>query len=146
MIYWFTGQPGHGKTTLAKILKEYIKFNKSYKEIFHIDGDDLREILINKDYTRKGRESNIRTAQSIALYLENKGFDVIVSLVSPYRELREEFKKRTNVKEIYVHTKEIRGREDFHVDYEEPINDFIDIDTGDCLDVCFNKIKKELLL
>jgi adenylylsulfate kinase len=146
MIYWFTGQPGHGKTTLAKMLKEYIDFKKIYKEVFLIDGDDLREILINKDYTRKGRESNIRTAQSIALYLENKGFDVIVSLVSPYRDLREEFKKRSDVREIYVHTKEIRGREDFHVDYEEPIDNFIDIDTSAHPADCLNKIKKELLL
>jgi len=67
-------------------------------------------------------------------------------LVSPYRDLREEFKKRSDVREIYVHTKEIRGREDFHVDYEEPIDNFIDIDTSAHPADCLNKIKKELLL
>ncbi len=134
MIYWFTGQPGHGKTVLAKMLKEYIEYNYSHKKVMHIDGDDLREILVNKDYSRQGRENNIRTAQNIALYLDNKGFDVIVSLVAPYRELREEFKSRCNVEEIYVHTTETRGREQFHVeDYEEPLKNFIDIDTTeDC--------------
>jgi adenylylsulfate kinase len=134
MIYWFTGQPGHGKTVLAKMLKEYIEYNYSHKKVMHIDGDDLREILVNKDYSRQGRENNIRTAQNIALYLDNKGFDVIVSLVAPYRELREEFKSRRNVEEIYVHTTETRGREQFHVeDYEEPLKNFIDIDTTeDC--------------
>jgi adenylylsulfate kinase-like enzyme len=134
MTYWFTGQPGHGKTVLAKMLKEYIEYNYSDKKVFHIDGDDLREILINKDYSRQGRENNIKTAQNIALYLNNNGYDVIVSLVAPYRGLREEFKSRCNVKEIYVHTTETRGREQFHVEeYEEPVENFIDLDTTeDC--------------
>jgi adenylylsulfate kinase len=131
-IYWFTGQPGHGKTVLAKSLKEYIEYNYSHKQVFHVDGDDLREILINKDYSKQGRENNIRTAQSIALYLDNKGYDVVVSLVAPYKELREEFKSRTQTQEIYVHTTEERGREQFHVqDYEAPTENFIDIDTTD---------------
>jgi adenylylsulfate kinase len=132
MIYWFTGQPGHGKTVLAKSLKEYIEHNYSHKQVLHVDGDDLREILINKDYSKQGRENNIKTAQSIALYLDNKGFDVVVSLVAPYKELREEFKSRTQTQEIYVHTTEERGREQFHVqDYEAPTENFIDIDTTD---------------
>jgi adenylylsulfate kinase len=130
MIYWFTGQPGHGKTVLAKSLKEYIECNYLHKQVFHIDGDDLREILVNKDYSKQGRENNIRTAQSIALYLDNKGYDVIVSLVAPYKELREEFKSRTQTQEIYVHTTEERDREQFHVqDYEAPTEKFIDVDT-----------------
>ena len=129
MIYWLTGQPGHGKTVLSKMLKQYIELNEN-TTVFNIDGDDLREILTNKDYSRQGRENNIKTAHSIARYLDKQGFDVIVSLVSPYRELREEFKSIGNITEIYVHTTEIRGREQFHVeDYEPPLSDFINIDT-----------------
>ena len=129
MIYWLTGQPGHGKTVLSKMLKHYIEL-KENTTVFNIDGDDLREILTNKDYSKQGRENNIKTAHSIARYLANQGFDVIVSLVSPYRELREEFKSLGNITEIYVHTTEIRGREQFHVeDYEPPSSNFIDIDT-----------------
>ena len=129
MIYWLTGQPGHGKTVLSKMLKHYIELNEN-TTVFNIDGDDLREILTNKDYSKQGRENNIKTAHSIARYLANQGFDVIVSLVSPYRELREEFKSLGNITEIYIHTTEIRGREQFHVeDYEPPLSNFIDIDT-----------------
>ena len=129
MIYWLTGQPGHGKTVLSKMLKQYIEL-KENTTVFNIDGDDLREILTNKDYSKQGRENNIKTAHSIARYLANQGFDVIVSLVSPYRELREEFKSLGNITEMYVHTTEIRGREQFHVeDYEPPLSNFIDIDT-----------------
>ena len=129
MIYWLTGQPGHGKTVLSKMLKQHIEVNEN-TTVFNIDGDDLREILTNKDYSKQGRENNIKTAHSIARYLANQGFDVIVSLVSPYRELREEFKSLGNITEIYVHTTEVRGREQFHVeDYEPPLSNFIDIDT-----------------
>ena len=56
--------------------------------------------------------------------------DVIVSLVSPYKDLRDELKASSDVIEIYVHTTDIRGREAFHVaDYQPPTEDFIDIDT-----------------
>jgi adenylylsulfate kinase-like enzyme len=129
-IIWFIGQPGHGKTVLAKLLEEHIDYYDSHN-VFQIDGDDLRDITINKDYTRNGREQNIRNAQVIAKYLQNKGYHVIVSLVTPYRELREDFKKNTeNVFEVYVHTTEIRGREQFHVEgFQKPVSNYLDMDT-----------------
>jgi adenylylsulfate kinase len=127
MIYWFTGQPGHGKTVLAKNLKELHGNN-----IFHVDGDHLREIFDNKDYSEIGRRNNIDLAQKISHYLHNQGNDVVVSLVSPYIDQREDFKNKLDdsILEIYVHTKEIRGREQFHVEnYQRPLENFIDIDT-----------------
>ena len=55
---------------------------------------------------------------------------MVVSLVAPYRALREEFKSRATVTEVYVHTTELRGREDKHAsDYEPPLEGFIDVDT-----------------
>jgi adenylylsulfate kinase len=132
MIYWLTGQPGHGKTTLAKLLKEYLEVNCDHKKIMHIDGDDLREIFNNKDFSKEGRIKNITFAQGLAKYLNMKGFDVIVSLVAPYKEVRESFKTDmgSELTEIYVYTSEVRGREGNHVsDYEQPTEKFIDIDT-----------------
>jgi adenylylsulfate kinase-like enzyme len=145
MIYWFTGQPGHGKTVLAKKLKDYFE-NISSSKVFHVDGDDLREILSNKDYSKVGRENNIKTAYSIAKYLNNQGYDSVVSLVSPYRSIREEFKKLGTFCEIYIHTTEIRGREQYHVlDYESPIESFIDIDTTNKTeDESFNELLNHL--
>ena len=128
MIYWFTGQPGHGKTTLAVALMEKMKAKGIAP--FHVDGDDLRALTANADYSRAGREANIRRAQTIAHYLHNQGHTVIVSLVAPYRDIREELKSATEVIEVYVHTTEARGREDKHAsDYEVPSDNFIDIDT-----------------
>jgi len=139
MIYWFTGQPGAGKTSIAKSLMEKLPNNT-----FHVDGDDLREIFNNKDYSETGRRKNIELAQHLTHFLHNKGNDVLVSLVSPYRDQREDFKNKLNgsIIEIYVHTEHIRGREDFHVkNYEEPIDNFLDMDTSDVLiETCVNQI------
>mgnify|MGYP000236920957 CR=1 FL=1 len=53
MILWFTGQPGSGKTTLAKaFIEKTIKDNPDIK-IINIDGDDLRTMNKNKDYSKK---------------------------------------------------------------------------------------------
>ncbi len=126
MIIWFTGQPGAGKTTLADKLKE-----QYYPDAFRIDGDDLRDLFTNKDYSMKGRVANVDAAQKIARYLHNQGQHVIVSLVSPYIDQREEFKKEGHVIEVYVHTEERRGREKFHVEgYQMPQSDCFYIDTS----------------
>ena len=127
---WLTGQPASGKTTLANLLIK--KLPEIYPDYtyFNIDGDDLRDLFQNKDYSREGRETNIRLGMSIAAYLINKGSIPIVSLVSPYRNLREEFKSKYKVLEIYLHTTEIRGRENYFVkDYEAPKSIFLDMDT-----------------
>jgi adenylylsulfate kinase len=139
MIYWFTGQPGAGKTSIAKVL-----IDKLPKNTFHVDGDDLREIFNNKDYSETGRRKNIELAQHITHFLHNKGTNVVVSLVSPYRDQREEFKQKigNDIIEIYVHTENLRGREDFHVkNYEEPLENFLDMDTSDVIiEKCVDKI------
>jgi len=102
---------------------------------------------VNADYSRTGRENNIRKAQTIAQFLQSKGHTVVVSLVAPYRSLREEFKSRANVTEVYVHTKELRGREDKHAsDYEPPLDAFIDVDTTsksvqDALNVVLEQVR-----
>ena len=130
MIYWFTGQPGSGKTVLANLLKE-----KYLPHAYRIDGDEMRELFKHKDYSMKGRIANIDAAQKIAHYLHNQGKDVIVSLVSPYLDQREEFKDimEWQLQEIFVHyniAETRRGREEYHVvDFQKPIFDYLDVDT-----------------
>lgn len=134
MIIWMTGQPGHGKTTLSDLLKAKLDLvNKPVgKMTVQVDGDDLRKLTINKDYSEQGRINNIRNAQMIAEFCHNKGMDVIVSLVSPYRWLREEFKERMEhfLIEYYITCDEPRERDHFHVkNYEPPEKNFYLIDT-----------------
>lgn len=127
MIIWLTGQPGAGKTTICKQILEL----RDHR-IFHIDGDDLRDLFENKDYSETGRRKNIELAQQIAQYLHNKGKDVLVSLVSPYKDQRDRFKEKMgdNMVEVYIHTTENRGRENFFVnEYEAPTERYLSIDT-----------------
>ena len=144
MVLWFTGQPGSGKTTLTNrfIEDKLIGFMKIQPvRIVHFDGDDLREIVDNKDYSEQGRRENINLAMNITRFMDNKGFIVIVSLVSPYRDQREELKMERNMAEFYLHTTEIRGKEDYFVDnYESPLHNFTDIDTNKSIEECVNEI------
>jgi adenylylsulfate kinase len=127
MIYYLIGQPHAGKTTLSKLLKQHLY----PQNIIQIDGDEIRDIFQNKDYSEQGRRKNIQRAQDIAKFLNAKGFDVIMSLVSPYKDLRDELKSTSNVTEVYIHTNDVRGRESFHVEnYEKPTEDYISIDTS----------------
>jgi adenylylsulfate kinase len=126
MIIWLTGQPGSGKTTICK----RILWDKP--GVFHIDGDDLRDLFENKDYSETGRRKNIELAQQIAQYLHKKGSDVVVSLVSPYKDQRDKFKEKMgdNLFEVYIHTTDVRGRENFFVkEYEAPTEKYLSIDT-----------------
>ena len=148
MIYLFTGQPGSGKTTLAKKLQMWLQTDKKNwrKSVFQIDGDQLRETFPNQDYSKEGREKNIQKAFDIAKYLDSCGTDVVISLVSPYRELREKLKSECKVQEIYCHTKKIRGREDkFALDYEPPTEFYVDLDTSENPDDTFKRLLKILL-
>ena len=135
MIVWLTGQPGSGKTTLCK----QMMLNMG-SDVFHIDGDDLRDLFDNKDYSEVGRRKNIELAQQISEYIHNKGKHVFVSLVSPYKDQRDKFKAKMGDKliEVYVHTTEVRGREDYFVkEYQQPTENFLDINTTNIsIDVC----------
>jgi len=134
MIYWFIGQPGCGKTSLARELKA--RFDATGVPAVHLDGDDLRNIFggtyKTEHFTKEYRDNNTRKLQVFVEYLEHQGINVIVSTVNSDRLIREELKSRNpNVREIYVinsgkHVREERKYNDF----EEPITNFITVDTN----------------
>ena len=75
------------------------------------------------------------------------GVVVIVALVAPYKDIRDEFKveMQNNLVEIYVHTSVERGRESYFVsDYEPPVSNYIDVDTTETLTDCFYKLVNQL--
>lgn len=138
MVIWLTGQPGSGKTTLS------LEIKKHFPQIVILDGDRLRRTHKNKDYSRKGREKNIRYAQGIARSSAEFDFDVVVALVAPYRELRESFKKELNVHEFYLVSKRDL-RKQFHTgEYEEPLDNFTLVDTDKSIDECVELILSKI--
>ena len=132
MIYWFTGNTGAGKTVLATKLKEFLQTEKRNwrKDVFQIDGDIVRELTDNQDQSEVGQTENIKDTQLIAEYIHNSGSDVVVSMVTPYKELREGFKAQIGEKivEIYVYTTKKKLVQPI-ADYETPEENFFEINT-----------------
>jgi len=123
MIIVLFGQPHSGKSTIAK----------EFSNFLNIDGDQLRELFVNNDYSREGRIKNLNRASDIAHFINSTGKDVILSLVYPYEEARDYLNNLTNdVKWIYLIYDGIRGRENFHVkDFQPPITEkYLLIDTS----------------
>tara|TARA_R100000030_G_scaffold82531_1_gene65360 strand:+ start:317 stop:733 length:417 start_codon:yes stop_codon:yes gene_type:complete len=133
MILWFTGQPGSGKTTLSNELSETLVSMGYCEKTFQIDGDDLRDILDNKDYSEKGRRKNIEFAINMAKVMESKGYCVLVSLVSPYRDLR--------FGDVFYLSSTRTLREEYHVDtFEPPTENFTEINTDKPIEECIDEI------
>jgi len=141
MIVVLFGQPHSGKTTLA----EEIYKNHMFID-YHIDGDQLRTMFKNTNYSKEGRINNLNRASDIATYLHYNGNDVIMSVVYPYKEARDYLNSLVpNVIWVYLHYKEERGREEFHVkDFEFPYLEekVLQLNTSDLsVEDCITKIK-----
>jgi len=94
-IFWLTGLPCSGKTTIANELSKHIN-----AEI--LDGDDIRKISNNQDFSPGGREKHMLSVAELA-YRFSKYTNVIVALVSPLKAVREKIKETyPNVIEIYI--------------------------------------------
>jgi len=72
----------------------------------------MRNIFQNKDYSEQGRRNNLRKVNDLIRFLYHKDYTVIVSVVAPYKDVRDEIKD-LNPTMIYLHTSEIRGREEY---------------------------------
>jgi hypothetical protein len=138
MIIVLFGQPHCGKSTLANALENINTCN--------IDGDQLRDLFKNKDFSRQGRLRNLNRASDIAVYMNSLGLNVILSLVYPYKEARDYLNSlNDNVKWVYLTYKGERGREKFHVeDFEIPTEErILHLDTSELLIAeCVDAIKR----
>jgi len=137
MIIVLFGQPHCGKTTLARKLAN--------EQCWNIDGDDLRALFKNKNYTREGRLQNLNRASDIAHYMESLGTDIVLSLIYPYRDARNYLNSlNDNVKWIHLTYEGERGREEYHVkDFEYPVGErILHLDTSKLsITECISAIK-----
>lgn len=152
-IYWLTGLPCSGKTTIANELGRHL-----YAEI--LDGDEIRDLTNNIEFTKENRTRHMMYVAAMAHYV-SKYVDVIVSLVSPIRSVRNSIKiKHPNLYEIYVqcdlnickhrdtkgmYEKAIRGEitnfTGVQEEYEEPLDPDIVVRTDkSSIEECVNQI------
>jgi adenylylsulfate kinase-like enzyme len=143
MIYVVYGQPGSGKTTLGKLLAGNQPNYLVAPTI--IDGDEFRGMFANKNYSKQGREENIRNANAVATYLSKKGNDVIISLVNPYLHLRNELKENNAGRVIEILLESSRElRREYHVkDFESGNPDHL-LNTDGEVNHTWNKLRKML--
>jgi len=85
---WFTGLSGSGKTTLAEAMRDRLQELGRYVEVLD-SGRLRRELNRSLGWTREEIESNLRRLGYEAKMLNRNGVIVMVSAVSPYRDVRD---------------------------------------------------------
>lgn len=106
VLIYITGLSGSGKTTLAKQVVKIIETKYKKKPIF-LDGDVLRECVVNNDYSIQGRFNMASYYVKVAKILVEQGFIVVLSTISMFHKVRafnrENFK---NYLEVYLDVSE----------------------------------------
>jgi adenylylsulfate kinase-like enzyme len=101
--YWITGLPASGKTTMAKMLTDYLK--KNNKPTIQLDGDILREILDVKAYSLKERYILALKYSSLCKLIVEHNINVVIGVVGLFHKLHE-WNRNTipNYCEIFLNT------------------------------------------
>jgi len=99
-VIWMTGLPCSGKTSIIRRLQ------KEIHNLAILDGDELREWLSPKDFSKQGRDEHNKKVACLAKLLLKHGVPVGVSLISPYIENRENARKiidaNNKFAEVYI--------------------------------------------
>lgn len=101
---WFTGLPSSGKSTLARLLERQLRSGGIKTEL--LDGDVIRTNLSKGlGFSKEDRDANIMRVGFVCQLLTRNGIASIVSVVSPYRETRDNVRRLIgNFVEVYVQT------------------------------------------
>lgn len=99
---WLTGLSGAGKTTISRFLEKELR-SQGYK-IEVLDGDVVRQNLSKGlTFSKEDRDENIRRIGFVAHLLTRNNVIVLVSVISPYRAIREQVKEQIgDFIEVYV--------------------------------------------
>ena len=90
---WFTGLSGAGKTTVAEIVEKELKERGLRVEV--LDGDIVRTNLSKGlGFSREDRNVNVLRIGFVANLLTRNGVAVLVSAISPYKEARDQVRRR----------------------------------------------------
>lgn len=85
-VYWITGLAGAGKTTVGTKLYEKLKENKT--NVIRLDGDNLREVFQNHDYSYEGRKQLGFQYSRLCKMLSEQNIDVVMCTIVMYDDVR----------------------------------------------------------
>lgn len=161
---WLTGLSGAGKTTLTNALAKRLEDNRYPLEV--LDGDVVRTNLTKGlGFSKPDRDENIRRIGFVANLLTRHGVIVLVSAISPYREIREEVRGKIgdfvevfvnaplavcegrDVKGLYQRARsgEIKGFTGIDDPYEAPLNPDVECRTDlETLEESLDKVWQKL--
>ncbi|PSN17853.1 adenylyl-sulfate kinase [filamentous cyanobacterium CCP5] len=157
---WFTGLSGSGKSTIVRALEDRLRSRHFKLEV--LDGDIVRTNLTKGlGFSKEDRDENIRRIGFVSHLLTRNGVIVLVSAISPYREIREEVRDRIDdfievyasapvevceerdVKGLYKKARagEIKGFTGIDDPYEPPLNPDVNCETHkETLDESVDKV------
>ena len=96
---WFTGLSGAGKTTIAEIVERELHQRHGKTEV--LDGDIVRTNLSKGlGFSREDRDTNVLRIGFVADLLTRNGVGVIISAISPFKEVRDQV--RRNIGEDFI--------------------------------------------
>lgn len=139
-VFWLTGLPGAGKTTIAKAL--YEKLKADHPELVYLDGDLLRQVFNNHQYDPESRKQLALSYSRLCQQLAQQGHSVICATVSMFHEVQQwnrqhinryhevfldvpfEVLRQRNQKELYSDAEngEQQHVHGINLDYEVPIH------------------------
>jgi adenylylsulfate kinase len=99
---WFTGLSGSGKTTIAELVERELRNRERPVEV--LDGDIVRTNLSKGlSFSREDRNINVLRIGFVANLLTRNGVGVVVSAISPYKEARDQVRRRiVDFVEVFV--------------------------------------------
>lgn len=161
---WFTGLSGSGKTTISQALEKKLRAAGANLEV--LDGDIVRTNLTKGlGFSKEDRDENIRRIGFVSHLLTRNGVIVLVSAISPYRDVRDQVRQRIgdfvevfantplkvceerDVKGLYKKARsgEIKNFTGISDPYEAPLTPEVSCETADeTVDESVNKVMAKL--
>jgi adenylylsulfate kinase len=165
-VLFLTGLSGAGKTTIAKAVQNKLK--ETGVATVLLDGDEIRKAIQLTGFDEESRKKHNLNVGYMASLFEEQGNIVIVALISPYEDIRNQIRGMCKkFIEVYIATElkvcmerdpkglyakaikgEIKEFTGISAPYFPPVNPELSIDTEvfsieQCTEMVFDILKKK---
>lgn len=103
IVFWLTGLPGSGKTTISSYLINNIR--RKYGPTILISGDDIRKIFHLSGYKKLDRLKIGKKYFEFCRFFSDQGLNVLINVVCLFKNIRKlNRSKLDNYIEIFIKT------------------------------------------